>query len=313
MTGLVLQLAVAALGEMMEAETAERVGPKGQHRRERPAYRHGHAHGWVVVLGRKVRIERPRARSKDGQEVVLDTYLWAQQDDCLTEAVMARLLHGVSTRGYRATLDGVEELPGKGVSRSRISVRFTQAMRQLLEERLAERLEDRPIVVLVVDGVRLGESTVVVVLGIDADGHKRLLGLREGATENEAVVKGLLQDLVERDLRYDQGLLVVMDGAKALRAAVRAVFGQQALVQRCQVHKKTNVLDHLPESAQAWVARKLGQAYREPDYAVAKAALERLADQLEMEHPGAADSLREGLDETLTLHRLGIPLAPPAF
>lgn len=303
MTGLVLQLAVAALGEMMEAELVERVGPEGQHRQKRPAYRHGQAKGWVVVLGRKVSVECPRARSKDSrQEVVLDTHLWAQQEDSLTEAVVGRLLHGVSTRGYRETLDGADVLPGKGVSRSRISARFTQTMHRLLEE----RLDDGSVVALVVDGVRLGEYAVVVALGIDADGRKRLLGLREGATENEAMVKGLLQDLVERGLSYDQGLLVVMDGAKALRAAVRAVFGKQALVQRCQVHKKANVLDHLPESAKGWVARKLDQAYREPDYAVAKEALERLADQLAVEHPGAADSLREGLDETLTLHRLAI-------
>lgn len=307
LTGLVLQLAVAALGEMMEAELTERVGPKGRHRRERPAYRHGPAKGWVVVLGRKVSVQRPRARSKDRQEVVLDTYLWAQQDDSLTEAVVARLLHGVSTRGYRETLDGADVLPGKGVSRSRISARFTQTMGRLLDERLTQRLDQGAIVALVVDGVRVGDSSVVVALGIDADGRKRLLGLREGATENEAVVKALLQDLVERGLRYDEGLLVVMDGAKALRAAVRAVFGKQALVQRCQVHKKANVLDHLPESAKAWVARKLDQAYGEPDYSVAREALERLADRLEVEHPGAADSLREGLDETLTLHRLGIP------
>ena len=176
-------------------------------------------------------------------------------------------------------------------------------MRAALQERLSQRLDDLDIVVLLVDGIRAGDHMVLVAIGIDKEGRKHVLGLQEGATENEPAGKALLQDLVSRGLRYAQGLLVVIDGSKALRAAVRAVFGK-AVVQRCQVHKKRNVLDHLPESAQDWVGRKLQNAYMEPDYGLAK---QSLADQLEVEYPGAASSLREGLEETLTLQRLGIP------
>jgi putative transposase len=161
--------------------------------------------------------------------------------------------------------------------------------------------------VLMLDGIEIAEHTVVVALGITASGEKQILGLWEGATENAAVCHALLTDLMERGLRVDEGILVVIDGSKALRAAVRDVLGPQAAVQRCQVHKKRNVLDHLPDEVRRWVSRKLDQCWRETDYEKARAALTGLAKNLEEKYPGAAASLREGLDETLTVLRLGLP------
>ncbi len=157
------------------------------------------------------------------------------------------------------------------------------------------------------DGIEIAEHTVVVALGITTDRQKQVLGLWEGATENAAVCRALLTHLIERGLRVDDGILVVMDGSKALRAAVRTVLGPLAQVQRCQVHKKRNVLEHLPEEARTWVNRKLDQAWKEIDYAQARAALNSLARTLEAKHPGAAVNLREGLQETLTVLRLGLP------
>lgn len=305
---LVMRVGIAVLAAMMDAEVTALVGPRGKHlpSEEREYYRHSYESGWVAIAGQKVHIERPRVRSKDPRgEVQLDTYAWAQQDDSISEAVIARILNGVSTRGYAETLEG-ESLEGYGTSKSRVSARFTRQMQIALQERLSQRLDGQDILALVVDGIKAGDHMVLVALGIDKDGHKHVLGLQEGATENEAAGKALLQDMVSRGLRSDQGLLVVIDGSKALRAAVRAIFAEAA-VQRCQVHKKRNVLDHLPESAQDWVGRKIQNAYIEPNYASAKQSLGALADQLEVEYPGAASSLREGLEETLTLQRLGIP------
>ena len=183
------------------------------------------------------------------------------------------------------------------------------ATRKALAELLARPLGDQRYLVLMLDGIEVADHTVVVALGITADGQKQILGLWEGATENAAVCRALLTDLVERGLRVDGGILVVIDGAKALRAAVRDVLGARATVQRCQVHKKRNVLDHLPDEARAWVSRKLEQAWRETDYEKARTALTSLAKTLDDKYPGAAASLREGLEETLTVLRLELPEA----
>ncbi|CAF0705088.1 IS256 family transposase [Candidatus Methylacidithermus pantelleriae] len=303
---LCVQVGLAVLQATMENEVTGLVGPKGKHRAHRQACRHGYEPGWAVMAGCKVRLERPRVRRKGGGEIRLESYAWAQQEDSLNEAVLARLLHGVATRSYAATLEDVGEVESFGTSKSRVGARFIRQMDAKLREHLSRRLDDLTVVALAVDGARIDEWTIVVVLGVDTEGRKHVLGLREGAMENEAVSRSVLEDVVERGLRYEQGLLVVIDGVKTLRAAVRAAFDKHGVVQRCTVRKKRNVLDHLLESEKRWVGRKLTQAYREPDYAEAKAALERLAEQPEVQHPGAAVSLREGLEETLTLHRLGI-------
>jgi putative transposase len=309
-----LALAVAVgldvLRSMMEAEVTAIVGLRGKHNPSRKAFRHGTEEGRVVLGGRKVPIQRPRVRTKDGHEVRLESYEAFQDEQLLTEAALERMLHGLSTRRYHHGLEPVGgDLPAVATSKSSVSRHFVAATRKALAELLARPLGDQRYLVLMLDGIEVADHTVVVALGITADGQKQILGLWEGATENAAVCRSLLADLVERGLRVDRGILVVMDGAKALRAAVRDVLGTKATVQRCQVHKKRNVLDHLPDEARTWVSRKLDQAWAETDYEKARAALTSLAKSLEDKYPGAAASLREGLDETLTVLRLELPEA----
>lgn len=225
-----------------------------------------------------------------------------------TQAVLERMLYGLASRQQshaNAAFEAAMEQPGP--SKSTVSRRFIQATQQALDRFLQRRLDDRTWVFVMIDGLRIADHLVVGALGIDADGHKRVLGLVEGATENHTVVMALLQDLITRGLTAAQGLLVVIDGAKALAKAVREVWGDQVLIQRCQIHKQRNVLDHLPKSAENRVRQRLRKAYQEPDADTAAQALEVLAKEWERDHPGAAGSLREGLAETFTVHRLGLP------
>lgn len=309
-----LSMAVATGLQMMqwlfEEELEAKVGPKGKHDPNRQASRHGTDDGEVVLGGRKIRIRRPRARTKDGEEVVLETYRHFQQEDPLDDRALELMLHGVATRSYPEALETLEcELEARSVSKSAISRRFRRLTGQRLAELLQRPLTEQELVALFIDGVVVAEHTVVASIGVDVEGRKHLLGLWEGATENASVCKALLENLVERGLDVSQGLLVVIDGSKALRRAVRDVLGPQAVVQRCRVHKLRNVLDHLPKEKRLWVRRKPAAAWAEPDANKAEASLRSLADSLEREYPGAAASLREGLEETLTVNRLGISLA----
>ncbi|WP_297201731.1 IS256 family transposase [Thermanaeromonas sp.] len=307
---LALSVAVGldVVQSMMEAEVTEIAGPKGKHNPERTSFRHGSEKGSVVLGGRKVAIRRPRVRTIDGREVKLKTYEAFQDERFITETVLEHILYGLSIRHYKHSLEPIgEELPVHGTSKSTISRRFIYATRKALEELLSRPLGDKRFLVLVIDGVVFAGHTVVAALGITDKGEKEVLGLWEGATENAAVCRSLLTNLVERGLKVEKGILVVIDGSKALRAAVKEVFGNRAVVQRCQVHKKRNVLEHLPKGAQEWVGKKLEQAWSEKDYHKALTELNRLADALEDKYPGAARSLREGLEETLTVTRLGLP------
>lgn len=305
---LSVAVGIQVLTAMMAEEVRAIAGPKGKHDPKRKAFRHGYERCTVVLGGRKIAIKRPRVRTKDGVEVVLETLGLFQQEDLLHESVLERMLHGLSTRDY---VHGLEACGGEeramGISKSAVSRRFILATRRELEKLLDRPLGDLDILVVYIDGVVLGEHTITVALGVDGRGKKHILGLAEGATENAAVCKGLLENLAERGLTADSGLLVVIDGSKALRKAVKDVFGQKVLVQRCRVHKKRNVLEHLPEKKQQEVARKLDAAWRENDFNTARSKLEELAEELECDHPGAAKSLREGLEETLTVNRLHLP------
>jgi len=250
---LALSVAVGLniLKAMMEAEVAEIAGPKGKHNpKNRQAVRHGSEKGSVVLGGRKIAVRRPRVRTTDGREVRLNTYEAFQDERFITQSVLERIIYGLSTRHYEHGLEPVgEEVPAHGISKSTISRRFIHATRKALEELLSRPLEDKRFLVLVIDGVMFAGHTVVVALGITAEGKKEILGLWEGATENAAVCKSLLADLVARGLKVEEGILVVIDGSKALRLAVKEVFGERAAVQRCRVHKKRNVLEHLPKEA----------------------------------------------------------------
>lgn len=301
---------LGVMAELLEEEVTEVVGPKGKHDPERSAVRHGHEAGEVTLGGRRVAVERPRVRTADGsQEVRLETYRHFADRDPLTRLVLEQMLAGVSTRRFERTREPVGpdvEAQARSVSKSAVSREFVARTRENLDALMSRRLDDVRLAVMMIDGIELKGRTNVVALGMTTEGVKIPLGLWEGSTENATVATALLSDLVDRGLDPEQGILFVIDGAKALRKAIRTVFGQRAPVQRCVRHKERNVLDHLPERDRPVVKRRLRHAWADTDHGRALEKLRLLAAELERSHPGAAASLREGMQETLTLTRLGI-------
>jgi len=301
---------LGVLHELMEAEVDEVVGPKGRHDPDRAAVRHGHDSGEVTLGGRRVPVSRPRARTADGDgEVGLDTYAHFAARDRLSDVMLERMLVGVSTRRYaragEAVGTGIDEI-ARSTSKSAVSREFVSRTRETLVDLMSRPLADLRLAVVMLDGIELEGRCCVVAMGIDTDGVKHPLGLWDGSTENATVATTLLANLVERGLDVEQGVLVVLDGAKALRKAVRDVFGTDTPVQRCQRHKERNVLDHLPEHQRDSVRRRLRGAWGLDDHDTALDRLRVLADELARTDPGAAASLREGLEETLTITRLGV-------
>ncbi|MGH2837576.1 MAG: IS256 family transposase [Thermoleophilaceae bacterium] len=298
------------LNELMAEEVDDVVGPKGRHDVERAAVRHGSEAGSVTLGARRVPVQRPRARAADGSgEVKMATYAHFADRDPLTKVVLEQMLAGVSTRRFERTREpvGAEvEQEARSTSKSAVSRDFVARTRENLEALMSRRLDDVRLAVMMLDGIELKGRTNVVALGITSEGVKIPLGLWEGSTENATVATALLSDLVDRGLDHEQGMLFVIDGAKALRKAIRTVFGERAPVQRCVRHKERNVLDHLPERDRPAVKRRLRRAWADTDHDRALDALRVLASELDRSHPGAAASLREGMEETLTLTRLGI-------
>jgi transposase-like protein len=296
--------------ELMEAEVDEVVGPKGRHDPERSATRHGHEHASVTLGGRRVALRRPRVRSADDErELPLATYRHFADRDPLTAVVLERMLAGVSTRRYRRTGEPVGsdvDERARSVSKSAVSREFVARTRAHLVALMSRPLSDLRLAALMLDGIELKGRCCVVALGIDSDGVKHPLGLWDGSSENATVATTLLTNLTGRGLDVEQGVLVVLDGAKALRKAVRDVLGVPTPVQRCVRHKERNVLDHLAERDRPQVRRRLRAAWALDDHAAALERLRALAAELERGHPGAAASLREGLEETLTVTRLGV-------
>ncbi len=292
------------LSAILQDEVRQRVGPPYRPDPASGARRWGSQPGYVVFGGQKIGIERPRVRTQEGQEVELENYRRLQQDGRMQRAVAERIVCGLSTRKYRRAVQMV--LSGYGIRKSSVSRHFVRATAEQLRQLCERRLEALKLVALLIDGIEFAGQVMVVALGVDEDGAKHVLGLWQGATENAVVVKELLEDLVERGLDPKRRYLFVLDGSKALRAGIERVFGSQAEVQRCQIHKIRNVIDHLPEGCRADWRRRLQNAYAMTDYAAAKAALEKLWRQLCEINPSAARSLQEGMEETLMLHRLGV-------
>jgi transposase-like protein len=300
---------LGVLSELMEEEVDDVVGPKGKWDPERTAVRHGHEAGAVTLGGRRVEVERPRVRTADGEsEVELATYQHFADRDPLARVVLERMLAGVSTRRYRRTQEPVGEeveTRARSTSKSAVSRVFVERTREALGELMSRQLGDLRLAVMMLDGLELKGRMMIVALGITTQGVKIPLGLWEGSTENATVATALLSDLVERGLDPEQGMLFVLDGSKALRKAVRSVFGEVP-VQRCLWHKERNVLWHLSERDRPQVKARMRRAWRETDYPRALEQLTRLASELDHTHPGAAGSLREGMEETLTVVRLKI-------
>ena len=301
---------LGVLGSLLDADVERLVGPKGRHNPDRAAVRHGTQPGKVTLGGRRIAVDRPRVRRADGTaELPLPTWQAFAGTELLDQLTLERMLAKLSTRRYRVGLEPVgsrADQASSGTSRSAVSRRFVAATERALAELLAQDLSGLDLVALLVDGIRVAEHCCVVALGITIDGTKVPLGLAEGATENATVVGDLLVGLRERGLEVTRPILVVIDGAKALRRAVIEVF-DHPVIQRCQLHKLRNVTDRLPDAVASTVAKRMRRAYHHADPLLAQAELEALARELGRSHPGAAASLREGLAETLTIGRLGVP------
>ncbi len=308
-----LALAVGAglqvMQQLMEADVAAACGPRGKHDPDRTATRHGTEAGSVTLGGRRVSISRPRVRASDGTgEVPVPAYELFSSTEVLGRMALERMLAGVSTRAYPAALEPVGaqvEAEGTSTSRSAVSRKFVALTETALAELLAVDLTALDLVALMIDGVHFADHLCVVALGIGIDGTKHPLALVEGSTENTTLVRGLLVGLRERGLDVTRPILAVLDGAKALSAAVTEVF-DQPVIGRCQLHKLRNVQDHLPQRMRGLVGRRMRTAYHADSALDAQGQLEALAAELDKTHPGAAGSLREGLVETLIVLSLGL-------
>jgi putative transposase len=295
----------------MFAEDTERLcGPGGKHNPGRAGYRHGTEAGSVTLGGRRLPVTRPRVRGADGSgELRLPSYDLFSGTEILGKLALEKMLAGLSARRYEHGLEpagAAVQDAASATSKSAVSRRFVAATETALAELMSKRLDDVDLVAFMVDGVHFGEHTCVVALGIGIDGTKHPLGVEEGSTENGAVVTDLITGLRDRGLDTSKPILAVLDGAKALSKAVKDVF-DKPVIHRCQQHKIRNVIDKLPERLKSVTERRMRQAYHAESALQAEAELTELTRELDKTHPGAAASLREGMAETLTVLRLGVP------
>ncbi len=299
---------VAALDAVFREEAAAVAGPKGTHQAARTHHHWGTTPTELTLGGRRIQVRRPRVRGRVGQEVTLPAVAAFRARDPLSTRVLEQILLGVSTRGYAASLEaGPVGVPSRGTSRSAVSRTLIRRTREQLAAQLSRRLDDLDVVALFGDGVVVAGQTVIVLLGITRDGRKEPLGVSVGSTENATVCTQLLQDVLARGLAVAGRLLCVIDGGKGLRTALQDVFGDVAVIQRCQVHKRRNLRALLPQGRQAYVMAALSRAYRAASADAARRQLRRLLAWLEQNgHSDAAASLREGLEETLTVLKLGL-------
>jgi len=304
-----MHLAVATFTQvaeqMMRWEVDQLVGPKQKANAFRDAVRWGSQKGVCVVSGQKVPLQRPRVRDVRQREVPLGSYEALQQASLMEDAVWQKIMHGLTTRRYSAIVRELKE--AYGIEKSTISDHFIEASRGRLQKLETRPLQRYPFCALFLDGTCFNKQQVIVALGLTLQGEKMVLGLRQGGSENSTVVKQLLEDLQARGIDFEVPRLYALDGSKALHAAVRKMAGRCAIVQRCQVHKIRNVVEHLTPEHQSAVRTKLRNAYQMRDYADAKRALDLLLHQLMHLNPSAARSLEEGMEETLTMHRLRLP------
>lgn len=307
--GAIEQTAAQAGLLMMKAlidEEVERIaGVRYEHQADRQATRWGHDEGHVIFGGRKVAMSRPRIRSVEGREVPLERYQAFAHPERMQEAVSQRILRRVSTRDYAGVLD--EVCDGYGIQKSSVSRHWKAASRQQLKQMLERPLGDLDLCVVFLDGKEFHDFTLIVAVGVDRQGRKHVLGLWSGATENAEVCGALLDDLIERGLSKDPSYLFVLDGAKALKKAVVSRFGSKALIQRCRVHKKRNLQKYLPKKYHGMLSLKLKMAWGMTEYDKALQELGKVHDWLASINQAAAASLEEGLEETLTINRLGLP------
>jgi transposase-like protein len=305
--GLCIDAGQKVLAALMESDRIALCGAKGVPDAQRRAVRGGSTASQVVLGGQRIAVRRPRARSLSDGELTLPSFEWAANGDPLDAATMAAIAAGVSTRRYASTQEPVSPAhQPSAASKSAVSRRFVQLSQEQLAQWLARPLGELDLPVVMIDGIHFRDRVILLAIGIDAQGNKHVLGLREGSTEAARVVASLLSDLIDRGLDAQRMRLWVVDGGKALRKAIVQTFGATALIQRCQEHKRRNVLEHLPEDMHASVKRALKDAWSASAAELGRRQLQRLANSLQAKHPGAAASLREGLEETMTVQELGI-------
>jgi putative transposase len=291
---------------LLEDEVTQRCGQRHERVPGRSQTRFGHQRGFVTIAGQKVSVDKPRVRYTDDRgEAELERYALLQSPDAMPQAALEHLVNGVSTRRYGQVVHLARE--GFGVQKSSVSRGFVRASAQEVQRLAERRFDDERFAVIYIDAQPYAGETMVVALGIRASGEKRLLGLRQGATENARVVTCLLEELRERGVRTDSPTLFVLDGAKALVAAVVRVWGKFAVIQRCQVHKRRNVEAHLPDKHHEELRERLHAAYHETNLTQARTLLAATVKWLRRISPAAAASLEEGLEETLSVVRLGVP------
>ena len=313
----IVQLAQQGLGDLLrrvgqlfienvlEAEATQLAGPRSQPDPQREAYRWGSEQGYCVIDGQKVPIARPRLRSKaENREMALGSYELFQRASLVEENVWHKIMHGLTLRSYQEVVQQFSD--AYGLSKSVVSEHFIEASRKKLEALLTRSLTYVSLCALVIDGTIFKGANLVVAIGIDYFGHKIVLGLRQGATENAVVVGELLGELAERGVDFTQPRLYIVDGGKAIRRAILDHAGEAAFLPRCQVHKIRNVCEHLPEAQHHAIRFQMRAAYEKTETADARQALYRLHDQLLEANPSAAASLAEGLEETLTVLELRI-------
>src|ERR1043165_8836052 len=303
---LIRQAGLQLMDLLMQEEVRELAGERSQPQADRSAHRWGSERGYCVVMGQKVPIQRPRVRTVEDKEVRLGSYEMFHRGEPLTETVWEKLMLGLSTRKYGQAVRQFTE--AYGLEKSAVSEHFIEASRTKLKVMMESRLDKARLCALLIDATPFEGQQMVAALGIGQDGHKTILGIRQGATENATVVGELLGDLVNRGLDFTEPRLYILDGGKALTAAVRKHAGESAAIQRCQVHKRRNVLDHLTDEQKPAVAKQLNAAYALEDYAAAKQALNAIHRELMDLNPSAARRLGEGMEETLTVHRLHVPM-----
>lgn len=302
---LLRETGLALMQTVMEEEVRHLAGERHQQHEGRRAHRWGKEAGYCVVDGQKVPIQKTRLRTPDKREQRLGSYEMFQRSGPLQAGVWDKMMRGLSTRNYGAVVKDFHN--AYGVEKSAVSENFIEASREKVKQLMERPLGELRLCAVLIDGTPFKDRQMIAALGIGCDGTKTVLGIREGATENTAVVSSLLGELMERGLDFSTPRLYVLDGGKALAAAVRKHAGEAAFIQRCQVHKKRNVVDHVPGEHKADVKRKLQNAYAMADYADAKRALDRLHRELMDLNPSAARSLEEGMEETLTVHKLCVP------
>ena len=299
-----IPLGLAEINAMLDEEVQSLAGGRYERKDEEAAgVRYGSNPGSVRLAGQRVPIRVPRVRGLEG-EIPLTSYRKFRGTGEADDVLLRRVLYGISCRNYEGA---AEEIPGAiGLSSSTVSRRFVEASAEQLRAFQERDLSGETYVALFLDGKTFAEDTMVIALGITLGGEKRVLGFVQAGTENERVVTGFLRSLVERGLDVSAGILVILDGGKGLRAGVKKSFKKRSVVMRCQWHKRENVVSYLAKGEQARWRKRLQRAYERPTYVEAKKALETLLKELEETNQSAAASLREGLEETLTLHRLGV-------